>query len=351
MFEYTKHNHFKFGYEIKPWTGRVCLGEQSVIMRFSEGYYFWDGTDDHNTPISRNAAKANNIEWAARYGKINIEGYQSDIRLMNEAAAHYICNRNPNLMPTVLMSGGLDSEIVAQSFLATKKPFRVAIGKFQAGLNQHDIDYAIGWCERNQVKYDLIPIDLDEFGTNLLYQYAADSTCASPQLCVTMHVGHIVAQRGGLPILGSGECYLKKRMPLLSDDDEPYPDTPWDLHEKELIASWYRFFMKHNIPAVPGFFQYTPEQMVSFLEDRRVQELVNDLIFGKLSSLTSKPYIYQPHYDFEKRPKYTGFEHYMDWDRHHRKKLETLYGEYRDVYQIEYHELLNYMRNEHETEA
>ena len=44
-----------------------------------------------------------------------------------------------------------------------------------------------------------------------------------------------------------------------------YPKRPWYMHEREKIAAWYRHAMLTDRPAIPGYFQYTPEVMLSFL--------------------------------------------------------------------------------------
>jgi hypothetical protein len=271
MHDLTHGNHFKFGYD-------------------NQWFRFRDTAQD---------------QWMVSYGAIQRqpkpfnEECEATAALIRDTVAGPI---------TVLFSGGVDSEVVIRAFHAQKIPIRVAILQFDDNLNIHDVSFAVVCCEQLGLPYKLIPLDIKKFLDDEVYNYAAPTNTRSPELCSTMWLAD---QVDGVPVIGSGECFLVKRVePSYVDGVSSYLRTPWDMYERELIAAWYRHFMipgKERM-AVPGFFQYTPEIMLSFLKDECVIDLVNDRMIGKRSTMTSKFGIYQKYFPLAERKKYSGFE-------------------------------------------
>jgi hypothetical protein len=121
----------------------------------------------------------------------------------------------------------------------------------------------------------------------------------------------------------------------------------WVLVEREKIATWYRYPIKLNRPAVPGFFQYTPEMMLSFLDDSFSWELHNNKRKGKLSNSTSKFNICSKYWpEVKKRIKRSGFEDLRDEDYTLRKKLNSYYQIYHYEYWSEVKSLIKYLKKE-----
>ena len=160
----------------------------------------------------------------------------------------------------------------------------------------------------------------------------------------------------GLPVLGSGECYTartdiaiqkKLRESGKNTAELGYSDMDWVLVEREKIASWYRYPIKLNRPAVPGFFQYTPEIMLSFLDDSFSLELHNNKRKGKLSNSTSKFNICTKYWpEIKKRIKRSGFEDLRDEDYALRKQLNSYYKMYHYEYWSEVKSLTKYLKKE-----
>src|SRR4029078_13063354 len=105
------------------------------------------------------------------------------------------------------------------------------------------------------------------------------------------------------------ECYLVKRgkdylVPLAEGADP----NEWVMHEKEQVAGWYLHLLVQRRPGCAGFFQYTPEVMLSFLLDPTVVDLCNNRIEGPSNTADVKARIYGDYFLLEPRPKYTGFE-------------------------------------------
>lgn len=316
MFQYTADNHFKFGYD-KTW--------------------FTDRTSEKN-------------KWSVEYGRCN-RTVQS-FRLECISAASRIYDQREGLSVDVLFSGGSDSEIVLRSFKELKVPINVHIMRYDNYVNAHDWSYAYVICQSLNIKpifHDLDLIDFWESGKCM--EYADLSKCVSPQLLPHMW---LMDRVDGLPVMGSGESYTA-RLDINSKRKFQFTEknystlVPWVLYEREKIASWYRFPIKRGRPAVPGFFQYSPELMVSFLDDEVSRKLHSNKSIGKLSNKSSKFNIYKSYWpELVDKKKWSGFETVLDHDRPMRQKLRSLYGDHEFEYWSEVDQLFKYMTHESE---
>lgn len=280
--ELTHNNHFKFGYDGIPFNFRESIKNQ----------------------------------WWVSYGKCKTPPLTFHSECINTAK---IIHQKSKGKSTLLFSGGVDSEVVLQSFILAKLPIKAAILRFKNELNIHDISYAIIACEKLGVPYYFFDLDILKFWESNLFKYANPTYCSSPQLLSTMW---LIDQINEFPVLGSGECLLVKDIPK---DYVPgvseYGHSEWKLYEKEKIASWYRHFMVRNRDGCPGFFQYTPELILSYILDPFVKKLTGNEITGKLCTASSKLKIYQQHFDLIDRPKFTGFEKIQNYDSYYRNIL------------------------------
>lgn len=230
----------------------------------------------------------------------------------------------------LLFSGGIDSEVAAQAFVAAGVPFTAHVLRFADHLNWHDIQYAVAFCEATGVPYRLHDLDILAFFEADLYSYARLSHSVSPQLCATMW---LVDQLDGYPVFGQGEPLLVRR-----------PNQRWALRESEKINAWYRYYVCRGRSGVPGFHQYTPEQMLSFLLEF-VDHPMLAAKSGKLSSATSKLGMYTRHFPLTVREKYTGYEKIMQHDAVHRQCLKQLFPHHDDVCHMDFAFVLDHFQN------
>jgi len=214
--------------------------------------------------------------------------------------------------PMLMFSGGIDSETMVRAFLETNQHFDVCIVDYH-GINQHDINYAFKFCDANNIKATVIKINLEEFWTTELGQYASLGQTFSPQLCTYMKAAsnfpnHVV-------VIGGGENHLQLQ------------DTEWCISEKERISSLHRFFINSNVKGWGGFFQSTPELIRAGITDPVMQSILHSTEFT--DSKDFKGDFYFRTWGIEKRVKYTGFEKVQDLDYIHRTSLKTnpLFGD------------------------
>jgi hypothetical protein len=239
----------------------------------------------------------------------------------------------------VMFSGGIDSEVVLQSFLFAGVPVQAGITCFRNDLNRQDVRYAVKFCETHQVPYKLLHVDIEHFfESGQALSYADRTKCIHP---VLLHTMWAMDQVDGYPVLGSGECYLvREPAPTTSGKlGKGAPEFLWSMYEKERIASWYRHLMAQNRPGCAGFFQYTPEIMLAYLRDPTMVELCNDRIAGQTDTMKLKAQIYRKHFLLEPRKKYTGFENVDHLDVQLRPELERRWKMYDGIIKTPYAEL------------
>lgn len=324
MYNYTYKQHFKFGYNDQWFNQRT-------------------NPDD---------------VWHVDYGSIQWE--PKDFRQESLKVARIIENESLKLgLPIDLMySGGTESEMMVRSFVEQGIDVRINIMKFSNDINAHDIKDALAYCEANNIVPRIHELNLLKFWKNDCWDYAERTKCISPQLLSTMW---LMDQLDGLPVMGSAECYIShedlnkynywdprlRKVVKKQITDEEYRKRPWYMHEREKIAAWYRHPMSQGRPAVPGFFQYTPEIMLAFLEDPYEQELADCKHGCKLSNTSTKLQVYEKYFpNLRQRVKTTGFETVMDHDKRVRLELYQLYGMYKSEAKWEYEALKRHLRGD-----
>lgn len=209
----------------------------------------------------------------------------------------------------VMLSGGLDSEVVLHSFLSLGIKPKVAVLKYERNLNLHDINYALRLCASRYISPSIIDVNVKNFFKEELLNFADLTKCSSPQINLLLYQANKI---DGIPILATGENFLVRK--------EGKPEV-YDLEESKII-SIYEFFIKHNREAIPAFFQYTPEVMLSYLQRESVYSWVeNAKKDGYINTKKIKPFIIAEEFDIEPRGKLTGFELMDELDQTYRSML------------------------------
>lgn len=281
--EFTRDNFFKFGY-------------------------------DHQLFSLRTHA---NQKWFANYSSAKrvVKGWREECLV----TAQEITARHPHRKPCIALSGGIDSEVVAEAFHFAGLEHEIAILRFPDELNSHDIQWAEKYCTRRNKKPIFVDIDPLAFYKTAEFE-EIHSTVHSffPMLALQMKLLERISQMNLLPVLGSAECYLEKDL-----------IRGWVVFEREIFASLYRFQKMRQIEGVCGFFQWNPENMLSFLTDKMVVEMVQGrLVSAKgpvRNSQEIKPLIYGQHFQLESRPKYYGWEKFEELERNLRLLLSKKY--------------------------
>lgn len=291
VYQYTFQNHFKFGYN--------HVNEYQPREFASDTFSFQYGS-----------VVDKKLNW----------------RQSNELAARQIYE-NKNQSITVLLSGGMDSEICLRSFYDQKLPVKTVSLRFLDFDQSEEMTYiqkAISKYGLNQ--HEFVDVDIQSFvKSEIFYQTADLVKCVSPIVVVHLWLAN---QIQGTPVVAQGEVHLKKVVP----DDyipgvSPYEPSDWYITESERLCSIYMNFILKNKPAIPGFFQYNVEQIYSYLtENKLLSDLINHRMPGKLGTRTSKNLISQQFYpDIELREKRHGWESIQSFHDEIRQTLARRY--------------------------
>jgi hypothetical protein len=172
--------------------------------------------------------------------------------------AAQIINQNYVKPFWICLSGGVDSEAMAFAFLKAQVPFKVAIWRYNGGLNNHDIRHAMEFCERHDLEFEIIDFDVISFLESPAFtDFMLTYRNRSPQFAVHMKCLEQLDGTSLMPwqpimVINSHENLgIKERFILTIPDDRHF--------------SFYRFCVEKNISCIPFFFLFTPELAYSFL--------------------------------------------------------------------------------------
>lgn len=208
-------------------------------------------------------------------------------------AAEKLWNQTKNVKKTLCMSGGLDSEFAAMIFLSKKLPFTVAIANWQ-NTNQFDIAHSIKFCEKNLISYKIYNINLvDFFKSSEFKKYIEIVQVDNPYIFPHMF---LMDQIPDYPILGNGEPDIF--------DENGYCYVSF----KEQPAAWHKFCDEYLHKGCGGFWEYTPELMVSYIHEIAKTIKTNEFNSTQFSKFKSE-WMYKK-FSLKKRKKYSGFERF-----------------------------------------
>jgi len=199
----------------------------------------------------------------------------------------------------LLFSGGVDSEVVLRIYLELKIPVNVYIFKYEDDYNLPDYLQATRICRELNVTPTVIDFNLRKFFENDAYdiwtKIYAPSSGFLPQLKMAEFVD-------GTPIYATGEPYWRR-----TSKDWTQPAT-WEFLLEESYHLWALYFKTIGRTAITDWYEYSPELILAYSKLPYVQDLINDRITGKLSTVTSKGIIHKQYWPtLELRNKLIGF--------------------------------------------
>lgn len=249
------------------------------------------------------------------------------------AIAFYKKYKNKKII--LCLSGGLDSEIMAEAFLAAKIPFTASIWKYENNFNNYDIKHAIEFCKIYNIKYEMMYLDLNYFyKCNLHLHYAKKYLCNSPQVAV--------------------HFYLLEK--LIEKDSNIAVCLPWQppfigkSYDNKIFVkiipcryiSYYRFFYLNQLDGTAYFLMYSSSLLYSFLKLPISKKILNLQIEPSMfKSYQIKAIMYEQGGFLSKRKqgKFTGFDKFKvfmnkkyskKYDQFFRHPLEQLIPDSKD---------------------
>lgn len=201
----------------------------------------------------------------------------------------------------VLLSGGIDSEIVVRTFKDLMIPHNTYIFKYENNINYKDVTSAIDIATSLNIPYKIIDFNLEKFFNTDAYDIFQKSGCIRagrlPHLKFFDYLDNI-------PIMGDAEPYWLR---ILENDYSKKSDWIFPFNESNHNASMYL----HSIDRanVCDWYEFNPNLIKAFNELPLIQDLINDKVPGKLSCWTSRIPIHAEIWpDIKHKHKLTGYE-------------------------------------------
>lgn len=212
------------------------------------------------------------------------------------------------------LSGGIDSEVMVRAFLEANIHFEALFMRHTQYTNEHELTYATEICRKNNIKLNLLPLDLTDFFVNQIDQYIErgyNGGVASFSVYTYLYMMEAIHNIGGTAVIGMGEPVLQwKKFPN---------DTVGRIHLEFILYRYntYKFLMENpDHTHFPWFFLQTPELLASYFNEPLVNLLISDPSYFE-SPFTSgmqsleKSIIYHKHFpQMRRRPKGTGWERF-----------------------------------------
>ena len=242
------------------------------------------------------------VEYGQRIDKNSVYNFHVNTRSSAPIKSYYeeIYNNARNMRDyytgtfDVLLSGGIDSEVIVRTFKDLNIKHNTFIFKYENNYNYRDVDSAVEIAKSLGIDYKIIEFPLQKFYENDAYDLFKKSKCiGSARLTHLKFFDYL----DNIPVMGDAEPYWKR---VLGSDYSKKSEWLMPLGEsshnlsRENICDWYEF---------------SPNLILSFNNLPIIQDLINDKIYGKTSSWTSRIPIHQTLWpDIKHKHKLVGYE-------------------------------------------
>ncbi len=237
----------------------------------------------------------------------------------------------------VMYSGGVDSEYILNLFLSLKIEVTPVIVKLKPNYNEHDIKYALEFCESKKLNPLLIDIDFDNFvKSGKIVSIAEEYQIGAYQFPATFSS---LLKLDGTVVMGNhGPPHMSK---------DPNTDQ-WYVDEIEPYFAILKFFEKNKIYGCPFFLVNTAEQYLSFLKDPVMVALSENKFKDKIGNNSVKWIVYNKISNFNQtlRKKYTGYENIESSEIFNHPNL-TIFNDFKEKwwgkYSIPYTDMVKHL--------
>lgn len=106
------------------------------------------------------------------------------------------CSETLGDNPALCLSGGIDSQAMVQCWQEAGLKFDVIVGVFKDDLNKHDVDHAKLFCNKNNIPYKELKIDIVQLLTRENYEISERYKSYSPHFNVHYKIVEILAEQG-----------------------------------------------------------------------------------------------------------------------------------------------------------
>jgi hypothetical protein len=199
----------------------------------------------------------------------------------------------------IMLSGGVDSEVVLRSYVESKIPVNVFIFRYENNYNFFDVNHALRICDELNIKPKVIDFNLQKFFENDAYDiwkkgYFIDAGFLPPM--------KMIEYLDNIPVSGGSE-------PVWIWENNDWHAIFWEAYHG--LAIYGRTI---NRPMISDWFEYSPEVIVAFSEHEKMQEFFRNFKLPK-STRFLEDFKYHVHKavwpEIIIRPKRHGFEGHL----------------------------------------
>ena len=241
----------------------------------------------------------------------------------------------------LMYSGGVDSEYILELFLSLGMDVTPVIIRLKPNYNEHDIKYAIDFCESKKLKPIIYDIDYDNFvKSGKIIEVGESSRCGAYQLPATFHA---VSQLDGTIVMGShGPTHITKFKT---------PDGKWVVDELEQLHSVLHHFDNNKIYGCPFFLAHTAEQYYSFLMHPINRDLAENKYLGWQNNnfMKWKMFSELSGFNIPERPKFTGYENIENSDIYKHQNIQwfdTVGSKWHGFYGVNFFDMINHLNTD-----
>jgi hypothetical protein len=250
-----------------------------------------------------------NEKYSLRTNKDQIYKFHVDIKNLPLVDNHYqSLYSNAELMRDyysgtfdVLLSGGIDSEVVVRVFKDLGINHNTYIFRYKKDYNFRDVESAIEICKSLHIPYKVIDFDLEKFYEQEAYDFFKKSGCLSAGRLTHMKFFDYL---DGIPITGESEPYWKR-----VNGADYSKKSEWKFCFGENFHNTSMYATSLGREHVVDWYEFSPNVIKTFIDLPQVQQLLNDMEPGKTSTWSSRVSIYREIWpDIKPKVKLIGFE-------------------------------------------
>jgi hypothetical protein len=201
----------------------------------------------------------------------------------------------------VLLSGGIDSEVIVRIFKDLNISHNTYIFKYENNINYKDVVSAIEIATSLNIPYKIIDFNLEKFFNTEAYDIFQKSGCIRaarlPHLKFFDYLDNI-------PIMGEGEPYWLRE---LVGDYSRNSEWLFPMNESNHNCAMYLHSLGRD--NLCDWYEFNPNLIKAFNNLPLIQDLLDDKLIGKQSCWTSRIPIHQTIWpDIKNKHKSTGYE-------------------------------------------
>lgn len=201
----------------------------------------------------------------------------------------------------VMLSGGIDSEVVVRINKDLGIKQNVYTIRFENNYNKRDVDSAIEICKSLSIPLKIIDFDLERFFENdaeSLYK----KTYTSRVETLPRFMWHNLFDN--VIIFGDGEPYWRR-----THEGDYNRKSPWSMYslEYEFAQDFYGAHLNKEL--VGNWYTFIPDIYFQFIKENLIKDLMDDKIYGKQSTWSSRVGLHQTIWpDIKDKIKLVGYE-------------------------------------------